>query len=129
MKTTGCLDLADTSAAAETPRARSPLAESPDPNQAGSLVIVFDSDFIRITLLPPEGHAVLIIDANAVAANLIALESLQSIPGRDEQIVESSRHIEHFELPLRHTPNLTRNLSSGARVSLTKQIRGRIIPE
>ena len=38
------------------------------------LVIVFDADFVGMSVLPAKRHAVLLIDPNAVTARLITLQ-------------------------------------------------------
>src|SRR5476649_2164345 len=51
------------------------------PSQFGSLVIVLDADFVGTTALPSERDAMLLVDSYAVAADAIALQSLQAISG------------------------------------------------
>jgi hypothetical protein len=80
--------------------------------------MVLDADFVRIALLPTERDPELIIDPNTVAARLIAPELLQSIAGRDRQVVDVSCDVDGLQLSLRHAPEATRDASSGARVSL-----------
>src|SRR5258708_40301761 len=58
------------------------------PSQFGSLVIVFDADFVGMAALPSECNAILLVDADTVAADLIALQPLQAIPGRNHEILE-----------------------------------------
>jgi len=41
------------------------------PNQFGSLVIIFDADFVRMSLLPEAGYSILVIDSDAVATRLL----------------------------------------------------------
>jgi len=43
------------------------------PSQLGSLVIVFDEDFVRMSLLPQKRHSVLIVHPNTVAVELPSL--------------------------------------------------------
>lgn len=63
------------------------------PNQFGSLVIIFDADFVGMSLLPLEGNAILIVDANAMPAHLITFQGLQPIACWYLEIVDSCRHV------------------------------------
>jgi hypothetical protein len=56
------------------------------PNQFGSLVIVFDADFVRMSLLPEEGYSILIIDSDAVAPRLISFQPFQSVASRNREV-------------------------------------------
>ena len=79
------------------------------PSQFGSLVIVFDANFVGMSLLPSERDAILVVDPNAVPPCLIALQRLESITGRNREIFESRRDVERLELPLRDSPDLARD--------------------
>src|SRR5258708_31667340 len=93
------------------------------PNQFGSLVIIFDADFAGMSLLPLEGNAILIVDPNAVPARLITFQGLQPIACRYLEIVDSCRHINRLELPLRDPPDIARDSARRACVPLSEQIR------
>jgi hypothetical protein len=99
------------------------------PNQRGSLVIIFDADFVGMALLPSERDAILVVDPNAVPTGLVPFERLEPIAGRDGEILEPRRDVERLEFALRHAPELTRNPSSRARVALAKQVNSGLIPE
>jgi len=99
------------------------------PSQLGSLVIVFDADFVGIALLPPERHTVLIVDSNTVAPRLIPFELFESIARWNLQIVELSSHVESFQCPLRRAPDIARNFAARPGVSLTKQVNGGFVGE
>src|SRR6266540_221735 len=43
------------------------------PNQLGSLVIVFDADFVRMSVLPPKRDPVLFVHPNTMPSRLFAL--------------------------------------------------------
>jgi hypothetical protein len=51
-------------------------------------MIVRHFDLVGITILPPEAHSPLIIDADAVLSYAIARKSLQPIRRRDTQIIQ-----------------------------------------
>src|SRR5215213_6737328 len=97
------------------------------PSQSGSLVIVFDADFVGMSLLPSERDAILVVDLNAVTTGLIALQRLEPITGRDREIVESHRDVERLELSLRDSPNLVGNPPRRARISFAKQVRRSLV--
>jgi hypothetical protein len=59
-------------------------------------VIVFDANFMGMSLLPSERDAILIVDPNAVPSCLIALQRLESIAGRGREIFESGRDVERL---------------------------------
>ena len=63
------------------------------PNQFGSLVIIFDADFVGMSLLPLKSNAILIVDPNAMPAYLITFQDLQSIARRYLEIVDSRRNV------------------------------------
>jgi hypothetical protein len=90
-------------------------------------VIVFDPDFVGMSLLPSERDAILIVDPNAVPARLVTLQRLQTVAGRNCQIVEPCRDVERLEFSLRDSPQFTRNSPGRARVSFAKQVGGRLI--
>jgi hypothetical protein len=64
------------------------------PSQSGFLVIVFDADFVGMSVLPPKGDAVLIIDPDAITTRLVTLQILQPVTGRNRQIVEARSGVE-----------------------------------
>src|SRR5690242_2938035 len=90
------------------------------PSHLGSLVIVFDADFVGMLLLPTERDAILVVDPNAVPPGLVPLQRLQPIPGRNGQIVQPHGDIERFELPLSHAPDLTGDPPCRPRIALAK---------
>jgi len=57
------------------------------PNQFGSLVIVFDADFVRMALLPEEGYSILIIDSDAVTPRSISFQPFQSVASRNREVI------------------------------------------
>jgi hypothetical protein len=84
--------------------------------------MVFDRNFVGMSVLPPEGDAVLSVHPDAVAARLVALQQLEAIAGWNHEIIKPGGGIEQFELPLDDSPQLTRHASGSTRVSLAKQI-------
>jgi len=80
-----------------------------------------------MSVLPPEGDAVLSVHPDAVAARLVALQQLEAIAGWNHEIIKLGGGIQQFELPLAHSPQLTRHASGSTRVSLAKQICCRLV--
>jgi hypothetical protein len=74
-----------------------------------------------MSILPPERHSILLVDPNAVPTGLIALQPFETIPRRNDEIVEPAGGIEQFQFTLYDAPQLARDSSSCARVSLAKQ--------
>ena len=84
----------------------------PGPSQLGSLVIVFDADFVGMSLLPSERDAILVVDPKTVPSCLIALQRLESIAGRDRR--SSSRAATSSAFSFRCA---TRQISRGIRLA------------
>jgi hypothetical protein len=57
-----------------------------------------DFDLVRVTILPVEADAELVVDANAVLSGAIALEGFQAIAWWRSQIIQHNRRIEIFQL-------------------------------
>jgi len=57
-----------------------------------------------MSVLPTKRDAILIVDPNAVPTGLIAFQPFQSIPGRDDQILQAPSGVNQFELSLNYTP-------------------------
>jgi hypothetical protein len=53
----------------------------------------------------------LVVDPDAVLALPVTAQSLQSVSGRDPQVVEALRSIQHPELPQRHPLQLNSEAS------------------
>ena len=96
------------------------------PSQFGSLVIVFDADFVGMAALPSERDAILLVDANAMATGVTALQAFQAIASGNREILELGGSVEQFQLPLSASPEVTRDSSSGTSISFPEQIRGRL---
>jgi len=92
-------------------------------------VIVFDADFVGMSVPPPERHPVLIVNADAVAAGPITSQQSQTVTRRDCEILQTRRDVQHLELPPDDRPDCAGNPSGRARVALAKQIRRRFIAE
>jgi hypothetical protein len=56
----------------------------------GSLVIVFDADFVGMSVLPSKRDAILLVHANTMTAGSIALQQLQTVAGRNDEIIEAN---------------------------------------
>src|SRR5919198_1274124 len=82
------------------------------PSQFGSLVIVFDADFVRMSVLPSQSDPVLLIDADAVTPRLVAFQQLQAIPCGNSEILQPSGHVDEFKLPVDRPPQPPRNPAS-----------------
>src|ERR1051326_5125084 len=61
------------------------------------LVVVDDFDFVGMTGLPFETHAPLHIDRDAPLASSIALQLLEPIARRDEQVVNACSRVQHLQ--------------------------------
>jgi hypothetical protein len=85
-------------------------------------VIVFDADFVGISVLPPKRDPILVVDSNAVPAGLFALQQFEPITGWDSEIVQPTRRVNQSQLPLDAAPQFARDASSRAGVPFTKQI-------
>ena len=92
-------------------------------------MIVFDANFVGMSLLPSERDAILVVDPNAVPPCLMALQRLESITGRNREIFESRRDVERFELPLRDSPDLARDPPRKTRNAFAKQVSRRFVAE
>src|SRR5499427_11052599 len=92
------------------------------PSQFGSLVIVFDADFVRMSVLPPKRHPVLLVHANAVAARLVALQEFEPVSGWNRQVIQTTRCVNQPQLSLHSAPEFARNSSCGPCVPLAKQV-------
>lgn len=64
-----------------------------------------------------------------MTARLVTLQTLQTVTGRNRQIVKARSGVEQLELPLNAAPHLTRDSSSGARVSVAKQVSSCVVSE
>jgi len=82
-----------------------------------------------MSVLPPKGDAVLIIDPDAMTARLVTLQTLQPVTGRNRQIVNARSGVEQLELPLNAAPHLARDSSGGARIPVAKQVSSRVVSE
>lgn len=61
-------------------------------------MVINDFDIQRITVLPTEANAELVVDADAVLACTVALERFQSVAGRHAQKVECGGGVQLCEL-------------------------------
>jgi hypothetical protein len=77
---------------------------------------------MRMSVLPPERHSVLLVHPTAVPTGLIALQTFEPIPRRSDKIVQSAGAIEQFQFTFYDAPQLARDPSSCACVSLAKQV-------
>src|SRR5262249_46193744 len=74
------------------------------PSQSGCLVIVFNADLVGMSLLPPEGQAVLVIDSHAVAPRVIPCQPLETVASGNRKVCEPCGHVKCLQLPLSSAP-------------------------
>lgn len=77
-------------------------------------MVVDDLDIMGVSRSPAETDPPLLVDTNAVLAGTIPLELLQTVSGRDPEIVEHRGRIEHPELPQSDLLNVGAQLPHGA---------------
>jgi hypothetical protein len=53
-------------------------------------MIIYDFDFVRVSVFPDETDAPLVIDANAVPARSVALEGFEAVARRHPHVVQFS---------------------------------------
>jgi hypothetical protein len=90
-------------------------------------MIIFDADFVGIAVLPPERDAVLIVHSAAVSSSLIALQQLEPVAPRDDEIIQASGNIKELQFTLNDAPELTRYSTSRAGAPLAKEISCRLV--
>jgi hypothetical protein len=74
-------------------------------------VIVNDLNLVGVALSPPETHAPLIVDPNAMLASPIAVQPLQSVAWRDAEIAEALGGVQRHELPQHDALEVSRKSS------------------
>ena len=67
-------------------------------------MIIFDADFVGMSVLPSKGDAILLVDPNAVPTGLIAFQPLQPVDRGDHQIVQAPSGVKQFQFSLDDTP-------------------------
>jgi hypothetical protein len=80
-------------------------------------------------VLPPKRDAVLLVHPNAVPPGLIPLQEFESIPRGNDKIVQPAGGIKKSQFALHYAPQLARDSSRDARVSLAKQVGGCFVGE
>ena len=58
-------------------------------------MIIDDFNFICVAIVPHKANAVLIVDSDAVSPRPVSNQLLQSISGRNAEVVERSRRVEN----------------------------------
>jgi hypothetical protein len=71
----------------------------------------------------------LIVHPKTVAAGLLALKSLQPIPGWYDQIFKARRRIQQLQFTLHPAPQIAGNPAALAGIPFPEQIGGRLIGE
>ena len=75
-------------------------------------MVIDDFDIVGISSVPSKADAPLVIDADAVLAGAVALQRLQTVAGRNAQIVQSCRGIQLSQLLQRRALNVAGQLTS-----------------
>jgi hypothetical protein len=65
-------------------------------------VVVHDFDVVGVAAPPSEADPPLVVDPDAVLPLPIAAQSLKPVTGRDPQVVQAVRSVQHPELPQGH---------------------------
>lgn len=60
-------------------------------------MVVRDLDLVSVALSPLEADAILIVDANAVLALPVAFQPFQTVAGRQQQVSQRSRRVQHLQ--------------------------------
>jgi hypothetical protein len=76
-------------------------------------MVVDDFHGIRISILPLETDAPLIVDANAVLAGTVAFQLLEAIAGWNAEILKGFRGVNRDELPQHGALQLARIAANG----------------
>jgi hypothetical protein len=82
-----------------------------------------------MSVLPPERHPVLLVDANAKSPGLIALQRFEAIPRRDDKVIKTTRGVNQSQLSLYIAPQLSRYAPCRTSVPFAKEIGGWVIGE
>jgi hypothetical protein len=82
-----------------------------------------------MAVLPSERDTILFVDTDAVATGSIALQWFQAIASGNREILKLGRSVEQLQLPLRTSPEVTRDPPSRTGISIAEQIRGGLISE
>ena len=72
-------------------------------------MIVDDLDVVRVGSEPAEADAPLIVDSDAVQASPVPGEFLKAIRGRDAEVEEAGRGVEHDEFAKRNSLKVRRH--------------------
>jgi hypothetical protein len=77
----------------------------------GSLMVIYDFDFVDVFAFPTKAEAPLVIDADGMKSNQIATQSLQMITRRYCQILQNFCGIKILKLSLNYSLDFIRKLS------------------
>jgi hypothetical protein len=92
-------------------------------------VIVFDADFVGMSLFPTESEAVLLVHADAVATSPTPLQTFEPVARWNREVLESSRHVQHLQLALNDRPNVARHGAGEPAVPFAEEVCGRLVGE
>ena len=75
-------------------------------------MVIHDLDVLCVPIAPYEAEPPLVIDSNAVLAFAVALQGLQSVRGREAEIIQAESCIDGVKLHKRTLLNVTRKFPS-----------------
>jgi hypothetical protein len=81
---------------------------------SAQLVVINYFNIFRHFSRPPEAHAELVIDADAVPSGQIALQGLQSVSGRSSEVIKPAGTVEHGQFTHCHGFDVDEALDSRA---------------
>ena len=89
-------------------------------------MVVHNLDLMRAVVAPDEDQAPLPVDPDGVLAGAVAAQGLQPVAGRDAQVVQPLRRIQHRQLATRGLGQVPRH---AARQAALEDERGRFVAE
>ena len=88
-------------------------------------MIIGDLDFVSRPLRPFEDDSELIVDPNAAEVFHLALEPLQPVPRRNPKVDDVMSRVNHVQLSMSRTPNLSWERPGGRSVLPIPDVLGR----
>jgi hypothetical protein len=92
-------------------------------------VIVFDEDFVGMSLFPTESDAVLVVHADTVAASTAPLQAFEPIAGWNREVLQPRSDVEHLQLPSHDGSKHAWNVPGAPSVPFTEQVSGGLVGE
>jgi hypothetical protein len=87
-------------------------------------MVIDNLHIVSIPLLPPETYPPTIIDPDAVLPLPVSLQSLQMVRGRNSQILQRLRSIEHSQFAKSRTLKVRPESSHGAATEKSLELSG-----